>query len=190
MPRQNVDFAAYYNNYLASLKVKVKDAVNRALRDTWADFFVVVEDKIQTMFNSVIQDFYASYSPDYYNRNESLYDILQTSVDADSLSIWFDPGRMSSFRSGYTGEDGLYDQVFRHGWHGGAGSGDGHPAHGRPYWRTPIPYYNRWGREASMSMVAPLEDMKRRVADYEQYGMQADFDRVWAIHAGNITIDA
>ena len=190
VPNNNFDFQEYYTRYLENLKSKVKIAVQQALHATWADFFVVVDKRVHDIFNAVIQDFYSDYSPGYYDRHESLYEILQTEVSEDSLSIWFDPSKMTPFRSGYDGEDGLYDQVFRHGWHGGAASGEKHPATGTPYWRTPIPYYSHWGRRAAVSSVPPLEDMQRRVEDYEKYEMQADFDRAWAAHAKNIKIDS
>ena len=189
MATNNIDFQEYYTRYLEGLKTKVKSAVRRALHDTWADFFILVDEKVQSMFNSVVQDFYSDYSPEFYKRNESLYELMRTEVNNDSLTIWFDPSRMTTFRSGYDGEDGLYDQVFRHGWHGGAGSGDGHPSQGTPYWRTPIPYYNRWGYSAAVASTAPLDDIRNRVADYEKYEMQADFNRIWAIHAQRIKID-
>lgn len=190
MMSQNIsDIATGLNDYIDRIKTRVQEVVEQVVRETAEEFFVLVEDRIRTMFNSVVQDFYASYTPDYYDRNESLYNILQTSIKAESLKIWFDPEQMTPFRSGYSGEDGLYDQVFRHGWHGGAGSGEGHPDPGKPYWRAPVPYYNRWGHEASMSSVSPLEDMKRRVDDYKQYGMKEDFYRLWRIHAADITIN-
>lgn len=190
MPNNNVDFQEYYTRYLESLKSKVKVAVRQALHDTWSDFFVVVDERVHEIFNSVIQDFYSSYTPEHYDRNESLYEILQTEVADDSLSISFEPSKMTPFRSGYDGEDGLYDQVFRHGWHGGAASGEGHPSSGTPYWRTPVPYYNRWGHEAAIASTSPLDDMRRRVADYEKNEMQADFDRIWSVYAKNIKIDS
>lgn len=189
MANNNVDFQEYYTRYLEGLKAKVKVAVKQALRDTWADFFVAVDGKIHKIFNSVIQDFYSGYSPEYYDRDESLYELLQTEVFEDSLTIWFDPSKMTSLRSGYSGEDGLYDQVFRHGWHGGASKGKGHPSPGTPYWRAPVPYYSRWGREAPVAAISPLDDMRRRVSDYEKYEMQDDFNSIWSVYASNIKID-
>lgn len=186
----NVDFQEYYTRYLESLTSKVKVAVKQALRYTWADFFAVVDEKIHSMFDEVVQGFYSDYTPGFYDRNESLYEILQTELSEDSLSIQFDPSKMTPFRNGYDGEDGLYDQVFRRGWHGGAASGEGHPSPGTPYWRTPVPYYNRWGHEAAFASLSPLDELKRRVTDYENYEMQADFNRIWSVYASNIKIDS
>ena len=189
MNRRSVEVETYYQNFLKSITKKVEVELKKALHETWADFFVVLDERVHTIFNSAIQDFYSDYSPEYYTRDESLYDILQTRIDSDSLSVWFDPDKMTAFRSGYSGEDGLYDQVFRHGWHGGAASGADHPSAGVPYWRAPVPYYSRWGHEASMSVTSPLEDIKRRIADYEKSEMQADFNRIWNAHVSEIKID-
>lgn len=180
---------SYFNNYIKGIKERVVTEVRKAAKNAYEDFFIILEDKIRTTFNLVIQDFYGSYTPRFYSRNESLYDVLQTQINSDSLRIWFDPGQMTPFRSGYVGEDGLYDQVFRKGWHGGAGSGDEHPSPGKPYWRTPIPYYSRWGMEASVSDNPPLEDMKRRVEDYTNNKMQSDFNEIYSRHLNNIKIE-
>ena len=183
------NFYTVYNEYLETIVKRVRAAVEKAKEDAFADFLVVAEDRIRTIFNSVIQDFYASYSPKHYDRTESLYNLLQITTTRDTLSGEFNSDMMSSFRNGYSGDDGLYDQVFRHGWHGGAGSGDGHPDPGRPYWRTPVPYYNRWGHEAAMSDISPLEDFNRRLSDYEKYEMQSDYDMIFSTHINNIKID-
>lgn len=189
MAGQHFDFSAWYSQYLEDLKAKAKQELQKALANTMRDYFALAEDRVKTIFNETVQDFYGSYTPMYYDRNESLYDILETSADDTSLSIGFDPGKMTSFRSGYSGEDGLYDQVFRRGWHGGAGSGEGHPAPGKPYWRTPIPQFYNWGDEAPVAAVSPLEDFKRRLADYEDSQMQSDFNKIWAIHYNNINLE-
>ena len=165
---------------------QIEATVNKIQKETWSDFICVVEEKVRTIFNSVIQDFYSSYTPEYYDRRESMYNILQTEISENSLSISFDPSKMTSFRSGYDGEDGLYDQVFRHGWHGGAPSGDGHPSSGSPYWRAPVPYYNQWGREASIASVSPLDDFRRRISDYQKYQMHDDFNKLWSLHTRNL----
>lgn len=189
MAQYNANVEREINAWLEEINRRVKSTIQQAVEAARKEFLFSLEDKVQTIFNSVVQDYYASYTPTFYDRNESLYNLLQTSVKGDSLRIWFDPGAITPFRSGYTGEDGLYDQVFRHGWHGGAGSGEGHPAPGRPYWRTPVPYYSHWGREADIAAISPLEDMQRRISDYEKYGIEEDLRRIVLAHLGDIRID-
>ena len=65
-----------------------------------------------------------------------------------------------TYRNGYGGEDGLYNTVFRGGYHGGAASGQGHPKNGVPMWRYPYPIYVTWGKEAAQS-VSPLSEFLR-----------------------------
>ena len=199
MPQSEPNLNRFYADYMNKLKQKAAEAVKKALAVTWQEFFVSVEANVRDIFNDVIQHFYADYEPLEYHRTESLYNLLQTrlSPNGDSLSIWFEPSEMSSFRSGYSGEDGLYDQVFRHGWHGGADTiadskvakYGAHPDPGVPYWRTPSPYYTHWGRQAQIASRAPLEDFRMRIAEYQQYAMMTEFNRIWERNKSNIKID-
>lgn len=189
MNQRDLNIERRIDAYLDRVRSKVDEAIEPALANARADFLVFLEDKIRSMFNEVVQDFYASYPPVFYDRNESLYNILQTKVTDESLRLWFEPEEMTPFRSGYTGEDGLYDQVFRRGWHGGAGSGEGHPPGGDPYWRTPVPYYSHWGKKAKISDPSPLEDIKRRIADYQEFEIKADLKSIVLAHISTIKID-
>jgi len=189
MASNHYDYESYYERYLQSVQTRVREAVNREMKNVWKEFFITADARVREIFNDVVQNFYGSYSTTAYDRNESLYDLLQTEVTDDSFSLWFEPGNMTAFRSGYSGEDGLYDQVFRRGWHGGAGSGDGHPDNGTPYWRTPVPYFTHWGRPAEIAPISPLDDMILRIEDYQQNEMQADFNSIVASHLGNLTLD-
>ena len=193
------DLNSFYEQYMARLKEKAVQAVNVAIKNTWQEFFISVEHNIREIFNDVVSAFYDDYASPDYTRSRSLYDLLVTEIGerGDYLKIWFDPTRMTTFRSGYDGEDGLYDQVFRRGWHGGSDriSSDkiakygAHPKPGTPYWRTPVPFYTHWGKPAKISKISPLDDMRRRVAEYEKYAMQSEFLRIWNKHKNNIQID-
>lgn len=191
MPRNNIAeiVEEQWNLYMERVKEALRQEATKALQETYAELFVVVNDKVHKLFEDVIQDFYSDYTPDYYDRGLSLYNILNTKVSQDSLEIWFNPEAMTHFRSEYGGEDGLYDQVFRHGWHGGAGSGDDHPSLGHPYWRTPVPYYTHWGREAAIAPVVPLDEFKRRINEYQNTDMLSAFMRIWNERASKIKID-
>lgn len=178
MANRTVDF--FYDRYIEKLKQKARDEANKAISKSYKELFVEVEKDVKEIFHSVIKNFYEDYTPQFYERNESLYDLLQTDRTDNSLQIWFDPTKMTTFRgdssdgAGYSGEDGLYDQVFRKGWHGGAGSiskekeemWGAHPHPGTPYWRTPEPHYTYWGRPAKVSEKSPLDDMRERIFDY------------------------
>lgn len=169
-------FREWYDNYLEDLEERAIIAVNDAMSKTWREYFKNLDNKVHEIFNDVVRDFYKGYNPDFYPRRESMKNILLTEVFDGCIKISFDPSKMS-FRNGYNGENGLYDQTFRKGWHGGAGSGDRHPDPGTPYWRT----WDRrgWGRKAEIANISPLDDIKKRISDYEKYENQADFDKIW-----------
>ena len=199
MPQTAPNSNRFYADYMNKLKQKAVEAVRKAVAVTWQEFFVSVEVNMREIFNDVIQHFYDDYEPLHYIRDNSLYELLQTrlSPEGDSIAIWFEPSAMTSFRSGYVGEDGLYDQVFRHGWHGGAdhiasykeAKYGVHPNPGVPYWRTPIPYYTHWGDPAKVASMAPLQEFRMRIAEYQRYAMISEFNRIWERNKQNIKID-
>lgn len=156
------EFDSQERKMLKDLDEKLDRATNLAVRD----MLRYLDKEMREIYRSVIVDFYADYYPAHYEREYSLYSILYTRMDygnTPGMRYGFEPIYMTPFRSGYRGEDGLYDQVFRHGWHGGADSGYGHPAHGTPYWRTPYPSFNRWGDPAEVADISPLEDFNKRI---------------------------
>lgn len=190
MASTNTDYSKYYASYIEKLKQKAAKQVRAAQDATWAEFFDRAEVDIRDMFNDVVKEFYLDYEPLYYDRRESLYDLLyfrsKKTGTGRYLEFGFDPSNMTHFRSGYGGEDGLYDQVFRKGWHGGADkggedSGKPHPDPGTPYWRKPQKgeRYTWWGRAARIADVSPLDNMKRRMEDYNDYYVQGIYTEIW-----------
>lgn len=181
-----IDYNSWYKNYIAQLTEKVRASVKIAYTLTCKEWFAKVEERVKKMFTDTIDEFYSSYTPDYYDRVESLYNILETTTISNGLSISFNPDNMTSFRNGYSGGDGLYDQVFRKGWHGGAGQGKDHPDPGTPYWRTPVGVYKYWGRPADVANIPPLDAIKKRVYEYNAHQKQADWDKIWMTHIQDI----
>lgn len=123
-------------------------------------------------FNEIVGDFYDDYHPDFYSRRGSMYLILDLKYDAlNGVTFEFDPSMMT-FRSGYGGENGLYDLTFRRGWHGGAkkdGSGD--PRYRVPQFVTEdgeavYTKYSSWGITASRFDPPPLEQLGTWYAEY------------------------
>lgn len=174
------DAQKMWDEWIQELTLEIKKQYRIALRLALSDFFVIYKKDAEKIFNDVIRDFYNSYSPvdGGYHRNESLYNILNTQLIVDSsfdgagmysdLEADFDPKKVTPYRNGYNLEGGLYDRVFRKGWHGGAGSGPGHPKRKHPYWRTPLNVWSNWGREAEVSAISPFRDFKNRVVEYEK----------------------
>lgn len=121
-----------------------------------------LDKEIKEIFLSAINEFYEDYSPveGGYIRDYSMRSLLETNHvtgDNPKLEFWFEPSNMTAFRNGYDGEDGLYDQTFRKGWHGGADMGPKHPEIGTPYWRTPRGVYKHWGEKAEIADTPPID---------------------------------
>lgn len=166
-----------------------REAAYRSIRE----FIPVVEQDLKDIMEEVADDFYNDYRPgtagernrndwrakasrrqkdrvypQSYHRQYSLYDILDVQTDESAMTIsWdFDPSPME-YRSGYNGEDGLYDLVFREGWHGGAQSGPRHPGNGAA-WRHPNPFFTEWFDDpAERAETTPLDNWKQQLSNYE-----------------------
>lgn len=182
MANSTTNITSYFNRAMEKIQKRAEVVIGRLWREAWSEYIVIADKRLKKEFNEAIQEFYDDYTPTRYNRNESLYDIFKTDVDTTNgtLSFWNDPSKMTGFRNGYHGDDGLYSQVYRRGWHGGADRiseskaekyGE-HPNTGTPYWRYPDPYYTRWGDDAKgkapIASVSPLENVKRRIKNYEE----------------------
>ena len=116
-----------------------------------------------------IEEFYDDYDPVRYSRRYSMYSLLTVGKDANGMYGEFDPSVMT-YRPGKKNypADGLYNQVFRKGWHGGAAGGEGHPDPGNPYWRYPSPYYHTWWSDAApVAHESPLNAIKRRIDQFD-----------------------
>lgn len=195
--------SSFYQSYIKKLQEKAKKAVKEAQEKSFSEYFNVAEKKIRTIYKDTITDFYNSYSNPFYDRRESLYELIQTKKTNDYLSIWFEPS-LISYRNGYAGENGLYDQVFRKGWHGGADVK--HRGRMLVPWSYPTLEYNGetspwepeiWNSESILSgwklaekaPISPLQDFKRRIDQYQKTEYQKDYENIWNKYKSNIKID-
>ncbi len=179
-----------YEDIIKRYEEYEKEAMLNAINDFFLQEF---SPKAREMFNSVVDTFYNGFnngkSPKVYKRKGNpasqtggLYDVLQISFDKSKkqLNVFFDETKLS-FRNGYSGEDGLYTQVFRLGWHGGAAKGDytlhktssgaiktktPHPSVGVPYYRNASTHFLSWGRKAEIAKIPPLIDFTQRLNYY------------------------
>lgn len=147
----------------------VEKAVRAAVEEARQDFAEQIAHDALGIARDAIGDFYGGYSPRSYDRRGSLYDVPEIHASGTVVSVAFEPEVMT-FRDGYGGEDGLYDQVFREGWHGGADKGPEHPSPGTPYWRAGK-NFSKWGRPAAIAPISPLEDIRTRFRDYNRAQM-------------------
>ena len=131
-----------------------------------------IADDIDYIFTTCIDEFYNSYSPKYYKRTGSLYDIYDVSISGTIIS-WTVP---YMYPGGHrVGGEFIYNYVFEGGYHGGAPSGKpdmaGNPHPGYMAWRTPPPSfgnhpYTFWGNPAVHS-PAPGMKIGRNVNLYK-----------------------
>ena len=164
----NSTLESNYNIIVRDRIALVKKKANEAIRLATKDMVEYLNEEIRKIFIDVVNEFYNDYDPLTYERDYTLGTLLETEVLHGSnpgLAVWLEPTNMTTFRSGYDGEDGLYDQVFRKGWHGGADMGPWHPDPLTPYWRTPHPGYYRWGRAAERMDPPPLELFQEKLRE-------------------------
>lgn len=173
-------FEAAFDEYINA----VVEDIRKDVADAGRKLASVVREKAMQIMREVIDAYYADYIPTYYHPRgrKNLYRLMETGVtDNGEVEIWFDPDRMTPYRSGYTGEDGLYQTVFREGWHGGAKTGPGHPSPGAALgpaaavYRTPYKIYTFWGRTAYRMATPPLALIQEKIEEYNQNGMVDDF---------------
>lgn len=149
----------------------IHEEAGKGIEKAYKEFGTYQRAYIQKRFNEYVSAFYSAYQPHKYRRTEGLYDVLSLNTDEHGLVQYdlyddlYDETRMHPDRSG---NDSLFDIVFKQGYHGGAPSiapgkseiwGE-HPDVGTPYYRRGgfVRYpgsskkkwhrYGRWGRRA------------------------------------------
>ena len=192
----------FYKSYMETLQNKAKEAVSKAQEKTFEEYFEVAEKKIKNIYRTAIDYFYESYIPNFYDeeyRRGSLYYLLQTKREKDGLLMSFDPSKLS-YRNGYSESSsspgvngGLYDLVFRQGWHGGALI-DGKMRYPvgiqsnrlyKPYdgiGNKPYETYDDvakfcWGK--AYKTRSPLEHFRYMIDEYQKTEYQEDYEKIW-----------
>lgn len=170
--------SSYEKEIINNVKKKVED-VTPSVEDKVLD---LVENKLTEFYKISVLQFYNNYPNPIYDRRGSLYNLFRTKRDGNTLRYWFEPSEISS-RTGYTGEDGLYTTVFKEGWHGGA------MHDGVMRYRTPVPYYTRWGKSAVQAPFSPYDMFIALKEDYEKRGFKKDYRNIWVSSLNNIGIN-
>ncbi len=173
--------------YIAQLKQEIYKQIEEILEEVYPQLFAVIEERIRTIFNDAIRGFYSDYSPISYKRRNDMYALLETQRGDDHLKVWFEPGNMGGFRNGYVGEDGLYDQTFRRGWHGaftrdwtlsGYRQGEGVVVKrgGGVPWSSSFVH---GGLPTVVSDPSPLTEIKEKFEEYKHKQLRDDFLELW-----------
>ncbi len=178
--KSNYDAKDYYGNMVDRMKKSVIKEINAASDKMWEEYFQILKNKAVEIFKNAVAEFYNGYDAKHANdRTYSMYDILEVEADAYHFHAEFLPEKMEGWQEHptpgvqgfYHAEDGLYDTVFRHGWHGGASKIANskirqfgyysHPNPGMPYWgwKTRRGYWT-WGDPSIPELISPLRRIK------------------------------
>lgn len=183
----------------AALK-QLEDKIEQVRPEFQKNLTQKLDERVRDIFEEVVDEFYASYTPRFYERNEhnGMRKMIQTKITDSTFSYWFDE-HMLSYRNGYSEEDGLYDTVFRKGWHGGAQLGSEMLVPYRTYknktpityngngvnywspakWQSPYEkYHSRW-QKAKRAPIAPLDNFIKKKEEYEKNDLNKDAQQAW-----------
>lgn len=150
-------------------QTKIDKAINAAIplviKEVTADIEKIYQEK-------VVDEFYDGYDPMFYHRRRSLESLMEISSMGSGqnsvLKLSFNPSAMTLTHVGPNksySDDTLYNTVFKEGFHGGASIG----GTGRGYrYRTPYPFYSRWGSYAKMEDKSPFDRIKEELQLYEK----------------------
>ena len=169
----------WLTDYIEDIMSDNKKRFEEAVKKTKREFFPLEVKKVEELYRQVADDFYSDYSErKFYKPRGSLKNLFNIKTDYENLYMDFDPTKIPS-RTGYVGEDGLYNTVFREGWHGGANH------EGKMLYRKPVPYYRYWGREAVRTSISPLDDFDKRWDKYQETEFVDDLNRIFDKHFKN-----
>lgn len=176
-------------NYEKNIINNIKEKVDKETPKIENKVLDLVENKLNEFYTISVMNFYASYPhPLYdkiYGRRNSLYNLFKTKREGNILRYWFEPSEIpprKGTNSKY-GNDFLYETVFKEGWHGGANH------NGVMRYRTPIPCYTHWGREAVQAPISPYNMFETLKQDYEKRGFKKDYRDIWIRGLNNIGIN-
>lgn len=139
--------------YSASISPINQSAIKMALaaaREA-AAAYKIVKTRIRQKYNKrvkfgleliaehAVTDFYDSYSPHKYKRQEGLLTAYQIIADDDEWSI--DTGSQYMTSEYRVDKDYIYENSFMRGWHGGAIDGPEHPNPETPWWKLHGEWY-------------------------------------------------
>nr|DAM64695.1 MAG TPA: hypothetical protein [Caudoviricetes sp.] len=180
-----------FTDWLNSLKTNL----NKVCEETNIEYGKKLEKTLTKNYYRIIDNFYSSYEPSYYERrglgNGSLYDLLVFELANDSFEVGFEPSKLLG-RDGYNGDNGLYKTIFLLGYHGGAYI-DGkmlvpwtappieYDGYKTP-WSFPKPWEKRigikHGWEYAQRSVSPYRMWKSYIDWYNRSQYQKDYDEI------------
>ena len=169
------------SNYEKEIIKNVKEKVESITPVVENKILDLVENKLTDFYKISVMEFYNDYSPIYYERRYSLYNLFRIKRVGNTLRYWFEPSEISS-RTGYADEDGLYTTIFKDGWHGGA------MHNGVMRYRTGT-NFSEWGKPAVRSQSSPYDMFIALKEDYENRGFRKDYKNIWVSSLNDIGIN-
>ena len=202
------DLSSYISATLLDKVLRLRDRIieeaetkkPEVIDNIYLEFGEYQQKLISDIFTEAIDHFYGSYDPFFYQRNESLYNILDMHPDEygafmDDITdeMIFNKSNVTAFERG-GGSEGLYDRVFVGGYHGGA-TGVDHRGdeRGYPSYREPYPGLSektdqygpggffRWGKPAKHS-ESPHDEIMMKIQSSES-AMNAELRKIARKHA-------
>ncbi len=157
---------------LAKERAALEQCVEEASHLALGKSYVASKPKVEREFTKLIDQFYSSYSPQYYWRSYDMYGVLDVQADEGSESFSYDwkPDAMQNYQRG--GDGTLMEQTVGYGFHGGAtGTDKSGDTRGVPSYRAPyLPTtgggrYKHWGAAAASS-PAPYDQFMEWLQNY------------------------
>lgn len=196
------DLANEINDGIETLKRELIDVVNEEMdvadANTYKEYGAIEKKKIEEIFKSAVDAFYAGYGPKDmpYERNYSLYNVLdfEGQIDEDGMVITKIAGYTNLFNPDAAtalerAKGTVFDLAFMKGYHGGA-TGEDHNGVVRsvPSYRTPYPKdddpdnprgYRWWGKTAAKEGESPHKVFKMELKAAEDGELEAEFNRIY-----------
>ena len=124
---------------------------------------------------TAVDDFYAGYSPNLYERQGDLKNAYKVVVNKNEWAIYFGPEFMKNQH--HQSNEIVYNVAFEYGYHGGSGITVNDVK--APWWRTPHPWYPEWLGPAQGEGISPKEailELYNTYMDNIEKKMQAELD--------------
>lgn len=131
-----------------------------------------LEENLNEIGRQVVAEWYASYEPNIYDRQRSLYKAFKVVRNGLNVDVRIDARFMAGYSHRATNKF-ILENSFIGGFHGGADKisedkvEQGRPPHpnpGTPYWRNAADNYASWGDKAEKSF-SPYEVMMERMQE-------------------------
>ena len=170
------------NSAIQKIVQRVREIMYEAAYSAAVELMNGMEQDLRKIYHDTVSEFYADYSPVFYDRTESLYTLLELENTGSEMSWGFESNNATAFERG-GGSAGLYEHVFRQGWHGGATGTDSRGYTARiPSWRTPYPYFTQWGNVAPQAPRSPLDAWTQEVEAYKTDVLPQRYGRLYRKH--------